>query len=105
MSAPKVTVFIPVYNREKYIATAIDSILAQTFQDFELLLVDEGSTDASEEIIAAYRDPRLRQERQESNTGIPKTRNKGNELARGEYIALHDRDKYANPQRRARQGA
>ena len=105
MSAPKVTVFIPVYNREKYIATAIDSILAQTFQDFELLLVDDGSTDASVQIIAAYRDPRLRLVRQETNQGIPKTRNKGLELARGEYIALLDSDDYAYPQRLARQVA
>ncbi len=100
---PKVTVFIPVYNREDYISDAIDSVLTQSFSDFELLLIDDGSTDRSLELIESYRDPRIRVERNESNLGIPRTRNRGLELARGEYIALLDSDDRAYPQRLAKQ--
>ena len=57
---PKVTVVIPVYNRAEYLAAAIDSILAQSFPHFELLLIDDGSTDDSVARIRTYRDPRVR---------------------------------------------
>lgn len=100
---PRVTVFIPVHNRQHYIATAVDSILAQTFEDFELLVVDDGSTDATLEVLSRYRDPRLRVERNPHNLGLPATRNRGLELARGEYIALLDSDDKAWPTRLARQ--
>lgn len=100
---PRVTVFIPVHNRQHYIATAVDSILAQTFEDFELLIVDDGSTDATLEVLSSYRDPRLRVECNPRNLGIPATRNRGLELARGEYIALLDSDDKAWPTRLARQ--
>jgi glycosyltransferase involved in cell wall biosynthesis len=95
---PKVTVLIPVYNREKYVAAAIDSILAQRFHDFELLLIDDGSTDGSVEIMRSYtRDPRVRLVCNDGNWGIPKTRNKGTTLARGEYLAMLDSDDLACP--------
>ncbi len=100
---PKVTVVIPVYNREKYVGDAIDSILAQTFTDFELLVIDDGSTDGSVEIARSYRDPRLRLECNETNWGVPKTRNKGIQLARGEYLAFLDSDDWAYPERLAKQ--
>src|SRR5512145_3487314 len=58
--SPRVTVVIPVYNSEKYLADAIDSILAQTFEDFEVILIDDGSTDGSVEIMAAHTDLRIR---------------------------------------------
>jgi len=102
-SAPRVTVFIPVYNRQHYIATAVDSILEQTFEDFELLVIDDGSTDATLDVLARYRDPRLRVERNPRNLGLPATRNRGLELARGEYIALLDSDDKSWPHRLARQ--
>ena len=57
---PKVTVVIPVYNREKYVAVAIDSILSQTFSDFELLVIDDGSIDRSIDVVLSYSDPRIR---------------------------------------------
>ncbi len=101
--APRVSVFIPVRNREGLIRTAVDSILAQTYTDFELLVVDDGSTDATLRVLEAYRDPRLRIETNGEHRGIPATRNRGLELARGEYIALLDSDDYAYPDRLARQ--
>lgn len=100
---PKVTVFIPVYNREHYIGEAIESILAQNFPDFELLLVDDGSTDRSVEIMRSYGDARIRVVCNEHNLGIPQTRNRGLELARGPYIALLDSDDQACPGRLIKQ--
>jgi len=102
--SPRVTVLIPVYNREKYVAAAIESILAQSFIDFELLLIDDGSTDGSVGIMRSYTaDPRVRLVRNEHNLGIPKTRNQGIELARGEYIAMLDSDDWAYPCRLEKQ--
>src|SRR5262245_21907442 len=101
---PRVTVLIPVYNRVQYVAVAIESILAQHFTNFELLLIDDGSTDGSLEVLRSYTaDPRVRLLRNESNLGIPRTRNKGVALARGEYVAMLDSDDYAYPTRLGRQ--
>ena len=100
---PKVTVFIPVFNREDYVCTAINSVLAQQYTDFEILVVDDGSTDRTQERVAAYQDPRVRLECNPKNLGIPATRNRGLELARGEYIALLDSDDYSYPDRLNRQ--
>jgi len=102
---PKVTVFIPVYNREQYVGEAIESILAQTFSDLEILLVDDGSTDHSVEKIRSFSDKRIRLVCNEGNLGIPKTRNKGVELARGQYIAMLDSDDRAYPERLEKQVA
>ena len=96
---PKVSVFIPVHNREAYIGAAIESILSQSFSDYELLLIDDGSTDRSVEVIRSYNDPRIRAVCNGRNLGIPQTRNRGLELARGEYIALLDSDDIARPDR------
>jgi len=103
--SPRVTVFIPVHNRELYVRVAVNSILAQTFEDFELLIVDDGSTDGTLDVLSRYSDPRLRVESNGSNLGIPRTRNRGLELARGEFIALLDSDDHAYPRRLARQVA
>lgn len=105
MSSPRVTVFIPVYNRARYVRVAIDSILNQTHGDFEVLVVDDGSTDDSVEIVRGYTDPRIRLELNGRNLGLPKTRNRGLELARGEYLALLDSDDYSYPHRLADQVA
>lgn len=102
-AGPKVTVFIPVYNREHHVAAAVESILAQSFGDFELLVVDDGSTDASCDRVRAYADRRIRLVSNDANLGIPKTRNRGLTLARGEYIALLDSDDWAYPRRLERQ--
>jgi hypothetical protein len=96
---PRVTVFIPAYNREDYICTAINSMLAQQYTDFEILVVDDGSTDRTAELVASYRDARVCLASNPRNLGIPASRNRGLELARGEYIALLDSDDYSYPER------
>jgi hypothetical protein len=102
-AAPRVTVFMPVYDRAKQLPLTIDSVLAQTFEDFEFLIVDDGSRDDSVEVVRAYDDPRIRLVVQESNQGIPRTRNHGIDLARGEYLAHADSDDYVYPNRLERQ--
>ncbi len=102
---PQVTVFIPVYNRAAYVGQAIESILGQSYADFEVLLVDDGSTDDSVAVMRSYDDPRVRVVQNEKNLGLPHTRNRGLELARGEYIALLDSDDISLPDRLACQVA
>lgn len=101
--SPNVTVFIPVYNRARFVRGAIESTLAQTYGDFELLVIDDGSTDRSVEIIKSFDDPRIRLVQNEKNLGLPTTRNLGLELARGEFIALLDSDDISLPHRLERQ--
>lgn len=103
MRNPLVTVFIPVYNSESYIKDCLDSICNQTYQNLEILLVDDGSTDSSAEIIRQYDDNRIRFIQNERNMGIPTTRNVGLKEARGEYIAIMDSDDIAEPMRIERQ--
>lgn len=88
---PTVSVVMPVYNVEAYVAEAIDSVLAQTFADFELIVVDDGGTDRSMEIVRGYDDPRIRIVTQ-ANRGLAGARNTGILEARGTYIALLDSD-------------
>jgi len=102
-SSPRVTVFMPVLNRAHTLRLAIESVLTQTFDDFELLLIDDGSTDASVEIVTSYRDPRIRLLVHEENQGIPRTRNHGLAEARGELLAILDSDDAAHRTRLARQ--
>lgn len=91
MQTVKVSVIIPVYNREAYIRESVDSVLAQTFTEFEVIVVDDGSTDAAAEIIQSYTDPRIRLIRQ-SHQGVSAARNTGLDAARGEYITFLDSD-------------
>lgn len=102
-TAPKVTVCIPVYNRAAYVGAAIESVLAQDFTDFELLLIDDGSTDATVATMRRYTDRRIRLESNDGNRGIPYSRNRALELARGGYIAWLDSDDRMAPRRLARQ--
>lgn len=102
---PRVTVLIPVYNGEKYLHGAITSILAQSFSDFELLILDDGSTDKTVEIVKSYTDSRIRLIQNETNLGPCATRNKGLRSARGEYVAMLDCDDIACPDRLADQVA
>jgi teichuronic acid biosynthesis glycosyltransferase TuaG len=92
--APQCSVIIPVYNRETYIQRTLDSVLHQTFQDIELIVVDDGSTDGSYDIVlrAAQQDPRVHPFRNDKNMGVAETRNRGIRQATGEYIALLDSD-------------
>ena len=92
---------MPVYNGERFLADAIESILAQTYTDFELLIVDDGSTDASAEIIRAYenRDRRIRFFQLERNMGHADARNRGIVRATGQYITMMDCDDVSLPRR------
>lgn len=88
---PKVSVVMPVYNVRRFVADAIRSVLAQTFTDFELIIVDDGSTDGSLELCESFTDPRIRIHRQE-NRGLAGARNAGIRRAVGEYVAFLDSD-------------
>lgn len=100
---PKVSVVIPLYNRRDYIADCIQSVLEQDFADFEIVVVDDGSTDGSDEVIAGLKDSRIRYYRNETNRGISYTRNRLNTLASGSYIAILDSDDLAEPGRLTKQ--
>ena len=97
--SPRITVLMPVYNGARYLAAAVESILEQSCRDFELLVLDDGSTDGSGALAAAYGDRRIRVLRHESNRGLIVTRNQGLREARGEYVAFLDSDDIALPSR------
>lgn len=94
----RVSVIVPVYQVEQYLPRCIDSILAQTFSDFELILVNDGTKDGCPAVMQAYaeRDSRIRQVHKE-NGGLSSARNAGLDVARGEYIAFVDSDDYVEP--------
>lgn len=100
---PKVTVLMPVYNGEQYLSEAIESILNQTFTDFEFLIINDGSTDRSVDIIESYDDPRIQLVHNGKNLKLITTLNRGIDLARGEYIARMDSDDISLPDRLAKQ--
>jgi glycosyltransferase involved in cell wall biosynthesis len=102
--APLISVCLPVYNAERYIAEAVESILGQTLGDFELLILDDGSTDGSLEILRRYvaRDPRIRLTSR-PNKGLVTSLNELIDQSRGEFLARMDADDIALPQRFARQ--
>lgn len=100
---PAVSVVMSVYNGQTYLAEAIGSILAQTFSDFEFIIVDDGSTDATAEIIESCRDVRIRCLRNGRNLGLAASLNIGIEAATGQYVARMDADDISRPDRLARQ--
>ncbi|MFP5221217.1 MAG: glycosyltransferase family 2 protein [Acidobacteriota bacterium] len=104
MATPVVSIIMPVYNTEKYLAGAIRSALAQTFEDFELLVVDDESPGNPEVIVAGFDDPRIRFVRHQ-NGGPAFTRNQGVRLSRGQYVAFLDSDDEWAPEKLARQVA
>lgn len=89
---PKISVIMPVYNGEKYLREAIDSILNQTFSDFEFIIINDASKDSTEEIIKSYDDDRIVYLKNEQNLGVAGTLNRGLDIAKGEYIARMDAD-------------
>lgn len=101
---PTVTVLMSVHNGEAHLKEAVDSVLAQTWRDFELLVVDDGSSDGTPGVLAAFTDPRIRVVRQE-NRGLAAALNHGLDLARGRYVARMDADDVCLPQRLERQVA
>lgn len=97
---PKVSVLMPVYNTEEsYLREAIESILNQTFSDFEFIILNDGSTNNAQDIILSYKDTRINYVINEKNLGLIKTLNKGLDLAKGEYIARMDSDDISLPER------
>jgi hypothetical protein len=105
MGQPQVSVVIPVWNGERYLKEAIESILNQDFSDFELIVIDDGSTDRSAEIVSAFaHDPRVALHKQ-ANAGVVATRNAGLRVAQAEFVAFLDADDIALPGRLARQVA
>ena len=101
---PRVSVILSAYNEERNIRRSVASILEQTFTDFELILLDDGSTDNTWEIIQEFDDPRIREENL-GRVGRNKALNRGLNLARGEYIAIMDADDESLPERLNRQVA
>ncbi|MDB4946861.1 MAG: putative capsular polysaccharide biosynthesis proteinGlycosyl Transferase Family 2, YveT [Labilithrix sp.] len=99
MSAPRVTVGLPFFNEERFLAQAIRSILAQTMGDLELLLVDDGSTDGSLAIARSFADPRVKVLADGERRHLPARLNQITELARGDLVARMDADDVAHPRR------
>src|SRR6185295_3491651 len=92
MTPPQVSVLMSVYNGEKYLKEAMESILNQSFPDFEFLIFNDSSTDSGREIILSFNDPRIVLVDNEKNIGLTKSLNKGLSLAKGKYIARMDAD-------------
>lgn len=88
---PKISVIIPLYHHEKYIEEAIYSVLEQTFSDFELIIINDGSTDKSEEVVKSIKDDRIKYCYQD-NQGAHNTINRGIQLAQGEYVSILNSD-------------
>lgn len=96
---PEISVILPVYNSAEYLPAAIESVLNQDFGDFEFIIINDGSTDKSEEIIHSFKDKRIICLKNEKNIGLIKTLNRGIDAARGKYIARMDADDACLPDR------
>ena len=101
--SPKVSVVMSVYNGQRYLREAVNSILNQSFIDLEFIIIDDGSTDDTAQILREFRDGRIVYLRNDENQGLTKSLNKGLKLARGEYIARMDADDISVPERLHRQ--
>ncbi len=102
MISPRVTIVVPVYNGAAYLGETLDSLLAQSFADFELLVIDDGSTDASVDVVLSKKDDRIRLIRKD-NGGLCDALNRGIEEAKAPYIARNDQDDISFPHRLERQ--
>jgi glycosyltransferase involved in cell wall biosynthesis len=99
MKDPQLSVVLPCYNAAAFLQEAISSVLKQSFTDFELIIIDDGSTDESATIISKQNDPRLKVIRNEKNLGLIRTLNTGIAAAKGKYIARMDADDISRPER------
>jgi glycosyltransferase involved in cell wall biosynthesis len=97
--SPKISVIMPVYNGERYLRESIESILGQTFTDFEFIIINDASTDSSAKIMQSYDDSRIRITNNSTNIGLTRSLNMALELAEGEYIARQDDDDISLPER------
>lgn len=102
---PSVSVVLPVYNGERFVAAAVGSILDQSWRDLEVIVVDDASTDGTAAILSRIPDPRLRVVTAAANEGLPRALNRGLDAARGALIARQDADDVSHPERIARQVA
>lgn len=100
--SPLVSVLMPVYNAEAFLRPAIDGILSQTYTNFEFILINDGSTDRSEEIILSYSDPRIKYHKQK-NVGVARSLNNGIPMAKGKYTWRHDADDTCLPDKLEKQ--
>jgi glycosyltransferase involved in cell wall biosynthesis len=99
------SVVIPAYNQAEFLGEAIDSVLAQTYQHFEVIVVNDASPDNTEEVVRQYTDPRIKYIRHAQNKGLPAARNTGMRAATGDCIALLDSDDYFHPEKLAAHAA
>ena len=102
MTSPIVTIIVPIYNGERHLRETVDSLLSQSFGTFELLAIDDGSTDASSKVVQSFKDDRIRLIRKE-NGGLCDTLNLGIREAKSQFIARNDQDDISTPQRLERQ--
>jgi glycosyltransferase involved in cell wall biosynthesis len=105
MNAPEISIVLPAYNCESFLKEAIESLLNQAFKDFELIIINDGSTDKTEDVIKSFTDPRIIYLKNENNSGLVYTLNKGIDAAKGKYIARMDGDDISLPTRLVRQKA
>ena len=97
--SPLLSVILPVYNREAFVADAVQSILDQTYKFFELIIIDDASTDSTLEVVRGFQDQRIRILKNNENLGVSASRNKGIRDANGEFVAFMDSDDISAPQR------
>ena len=96
-NVPVVSVVIPTYNQADYLREAIDSVLQQSFNDYEIIIVNNFSTDHTQDIVESFNDPRITFVNLKNNGIIAASRNKGIELSKGKYVAFLDSDEYWYP--------
>src|SRR5690606_27940814 len=99
MMTPLLSVLMPAFNCEKYVGQAIESILNQTYDNFEFIIINDGSTDDTEKVILSFSDSRIRYIKNTYNLGLIETLNKGIQLSKGEFIARMDADDISYPER------
>ena len=98
MYFPLVSVILPAYNHEQFIASAVGSVLSQVYQHWELIVIDDGSTDATWRVLESFTDPRIQLHHQ-SNQGSHAAINRGIELAKGDYVNILNSDDLYSPDR------
>ena len=103
VSQPSISILMPSYNHARFIRAAVESILAQSFPDFELLIVDDGSVDASKDIISSFQDNRIRYRLLDQNVGAPEAMNIALEMSGGRYVAVCNSDDEWHPEKLAKQ--